>query len=413
MVDVIGCIYVVIVPETIANEGGHAMTLVDEARRLAPDLAASNAEADQSRRLPDSVWKTMHEAGLFRALQPARWGGGEVHLREFFDAVIEVSRSSGSAGWVMGVIGVHPWQLALFPERAQQQMWGADPGRMHSSSYSPSGKAIKVDGGYRLSGRWSFSSGSDHCSAVNVGVMAGRRDMGAGVELPDFRSMVVFEGDYEIVDTWHTAGLKGTGSNDIVIDDVFVPDHLSQSHLDYLLDAPLPGWDVNTGPLYRAPWAVVFNFALAASVYGTALGYLDTWLAQSVGRSGPFGARVVDDALMQRRVAEFVWDLDAVIAKLHRDCDLVMDTAASGVFMAQTRRVELRWNVTRGCEIVGRAVNELHHAASGRSIFSDHPLQRGYQDVQGALGHAFLVGDAISLSVGAARLGGAPVPVMA
>ena len=389
------------------------MTLVEEAQRVAPELAASNAEADQLRRLPDTVWRSMHEAGLFRALQPARWGGGEVHLREFFDAVTEVSRASGSAGWVMGVIGVHPWQLALFPEQTQQEMWGADPGRMHSSSYSPSGKAIKVDGGHRLSGRWSFSSGSDHCSAVNVGVLAGTRDLGGGFELPDFRSMVVFADDYQIVDTWHTAGMKGTGSKDIVIDDVFVADHQSQSHLDYLFDEPLPGWDVNPGALYRAPWAVVFNFALAASVYGTALGYLDTWLAESTGRSNPFGVKVPDDALMQRRVAEFVWDLDAVVAKLHRDCDIVMETAAAGAFLPQPQRVDMRWNVTRGCEIVGRAVNELHHAASGRSIFSDHPLQRGYQDVQGALGHAFLVGDGISLSVGSSRLGGSPVPVMA
>ena len=389
------------------------MTLVDEVRRLAPAITADADEADQLRRMPDTTWKSMHEAGLFRALQPARWGGGEVHLREFYDAVIEASRASGSAGWVMGVIGVHPWQLALFPDETQQEMWGADPARMHSSSYQPTGKATKVPGGYRLSGRWSFSSGSHHCTAVNVGVMAGVRDVGGGLELPDFRSMVVFEGDYALVDNWYTSGLKGTGSRDIVIDDVFVPEHRSQSHLDYILDRPLPGWDLNPGALYRTPWAVVFNFALAASVFGTALGYLDTWLAEASGRSTPFGGRVADDPLMQRRVAEFSWDLDAAVCKLQRDADEMMQAAAAGEVLGKDRRVAMRWNANRSCEIVGRAVNELHHAASGRAIFADHPLQRGYLDVQGALGHAFLAGGGISLGMGADLLGGAAAPVMA
>jgi 3-hydroxy-9,10-secoandrosta-1,3,5(10)-triene-9,17-dione monooxygenase len=389
------------------------MTLVDEVQRLAPELAASCCEADQLRRMPDATWKEMQEAGMFRALQPARWGGGEVHLREFYDAVVEVSRASGSAGWVMGVIGVHPWQLALFGEQAQQEMWAADPARMHSSSYSPSGSAEKVAGGYSLSGRWSFSSGSDHCTAVNVGVIAGMTDVGGGFELPDFRSMIALEGEYTIVDTWHTSGMKGTGSKDVVITDQFIPDHRTQSHLDYMFDKPLPGWATNPGALYRAPWAVVFNFALAASVYGTALGYLDTWLQESTNRVIPFGGRACDDPLMQRRVAELVYDIDAAIAKMRRDADVMMDVAAAGEFVTRDQRVEMRWNATRSCELIGRGVNELHHAASGRSIYLDHPLQRGYQDVQGALGHAFLVGDSLGRSVGSSRLGGTPLPVMA
>ena len=233
----------------------------------------------------------MHEAGLFRALQPTRWGGGEVKLREFVDAVMQVGRASGSASWVMGVIGVHPWQLALFPDEAQHDVWGADRGRMHSSSYVPSGKAEKVPGGYRISGRWSFSSGSDHCSAVNLGVIAGRKDVGGGIEVSDFRSMLLLAGDYTIDDNWHVAGMKGTGSKDIIVDNAFVPEHRSQSHLDYFMDQPLPGWELNTGPLYRLPWSVVFNFALAASIYGTALGFIDRW----VRRRRPYDALGCDE----------------------------------------------------------------------------------------------------------------------
>src|SRR5262249_50256488 len=158
-----------------------------------------------------------------RALQPKRWGGGEADIVEFFDAVFTLSRANPSAGWVAGVIGVHPWQLALFDERAQEELWGEDPAAMNSSSYIPTGKAARVDGGYNVSGRWSFSSGCDHCRAVNLGAIV------PGGEIPDFRSFLLLAGQYRIEDNWHVAGLKGTGSKDIVVDEAFVPEHRTQS----------------------------------------------------------------------------------------------------------------------------------------------------------------------------------------
>src|SRR5437016_7557413 len=226
------------------------MNLLDEARRLGPILAANVAEGDQSRRLSDSTWKLLMDAGLWRALQPARFGGGEVALVEFVDAMIELSRVSPSAGWVAGVIGVHPWQLALFPDKAQQEMWGDDPAAMHSSSYNPTGKAEKVAGGYKVSGRWSFSSGCDHCRGVMLGAICGSREI-AGNQVRDFRSVLLMRDQYRIDDNWHVAGLRGTGSKDIVVEETFVPDFRTQSHLDYAMNLPLPGQEVNQGPLYR------------------------------------------------------------------------------------------------------------------------------------------------------------------
>ena len=133
------------------------MSLREAAREAGPALAAAAAADDELGRLGDATWKQLLEGGFIRALQPKRWGGGEVRLVEFVDAAIELSAASPSAGWVAGVIGVHPWQLALFPDEAQQEMWGEDPTTMHSSSYNPTGKAQRVPGGYRVSGRWSFS----------------------------------------------------------------------------------------------------------------------------------------------------------------------------------------------------------------------------------------------------------------
>ena len=173
------------------------MSLVAEAKRIAPILAANCAEDDQMRRLTDRTWKLLLDGGFVRALQPARFGGGEVPLVEFVDAIFEISRVSPSAGWVAGVIGVHPWQLALFDDRAQRELWDSDPAAMHSSSYNPTGKAEKVSGGYRLSGRWSFSSGCDHCRGVMLGALCGSREV-AGNQVRDFRSFLLMRDQYRI-----------------------------------------------------------------------------------------------------------------------------------------------------------------------------------------------------------------------
>ena len=240
------------------------MSLVAESKRLAPEFAANAAEDDKSRRLTDPSWKMLLDGGFVRALQPARWGGGEIALIDFIDSTFEISRANPAAGWVPGVIGVHPWQLALFDERAQKEMWNEDPARMHSSSYNPTGHAERVAGGYRLRGRWSFSSGCDHCRGVMLGAVAGSRDIG-GKQVADFRSFLLMRDQYRIEDNWHVAGLKGTGSKDIVVDDTFVPDYRTQSHLDYALNLPLPGQEVNKGPLFRLPFSVVFNVFRAAT----------------------------------------------------------------------------------------------------------------------------------------------------
>jgi len=380
------------------------MNLLEDAKRLAPEFAEAAVADDALRRLSDGTWKKLLEGRLLRALQPARWGGGEVSLLEFLDATLEISRVSPSAGWVAGVIGVHPWQLALFSEEAQQEMWGEDPTAMHSSSYNPTGKAEKVPGGYKLSGRWSFSSGCDHCRGVNLGAIAGARDVG-GMQLPDFRSFLLLSGQYRIEDNWHVAGLKGTGSKDIVVEETFVPEHRSQSHLDYALNLPLPGQERNDGPLYRLPWSVVFNMALAASVLGSARGFTEIWTEQSSQRIVMPGVRVADDALMQRRLAEATWDLDVSIMRMRADAALLWEMAEARVAPSMQQRAQMRWNTNRGCEVVGRAVADLLRAASGRSIYLDHPLQRRFQDVQGALGHVYLWPDPLARAVGGTLLG--------
>ncbi|MFZ1887737.1 MAG: acyl-CoA dehydrogenase family protein [Candidatus Binataceae bacterium] len=380
------------------------MSVVEAARRDASRLAANAAEDDGMRRLSDPTWKLLLDGGFLRALQPARFGGGEVSLAEFVDAAIELSRASPSAGWVAGVIGVHPWQLALFSDKAQQEMWGTDPTTMHSSSYNPTGKAEKAAGGYKISGRWSFSSGCDHCRGVMLGAICGAREI-AGNQVRDFRSFLLMRDQYRIEDNWHVAGLKGTGSKDIVVEETFVPDYRTQSHLDYAINAPLPGQEANPGPLYRLPWSVVFNMALAASALGSARGFVEAWTAASRDRKLNSGGRAADDAIVQQRLAEAVWYLDASVARMRADAIELWQMAEAREPASMQLRAQMRWNMNRGCELVGKAVGDLFRTASGRTIFLEHPLLRRFQDVQAALGHAYLQTDPLARAVGGMLLG--------
>jgi 3-hydroxy-9,10-secoandrosta-1,3,5(10)-triene-9,17-dione monooxygenase len=364
-------------------------SLIDKAIALAPELRERSDEAARLRRLPDATWNALLDSGLLRGLQPSRCGGVEADPGEHFAAVAEVARADGSAGWVAGVIGVHPWQLALFPREAQEEVWGDDPAVMHSSSYAPTGKAEKVKGGYRLSGRWSFSSGCDHCQWVNLGAIAGGTEVD-GVSVPDLRSFMVPRRDYTIDDNWHVAGLCGTGSKDIVVEGAFVPEHRSQSHWDYTLGRELPGWEVNPGPLYRLPFAIVFNYALAASVLGAARGFHELWIEISRTRKGGLGGIIAEDPYSQKLLTEAGYAIDAGFLLMRRDFDDLMDAARAGKSLSLQRRAAMRYDACRSAQLAARAVDRLFEASSGKAIFLDHPLQRRYQDIKAMLGHAYL-----------------------
>ncbi|MGO9451789.1 MAG: acyl-CoA dehydrogenase family protein [Candidatus Binataceae bacterium] len=378
--------------------------LVETARRIAPELGETAAEDNALRRLSDRTWNILMDNGFLRSLQPARWGGREVPLMEFVDATIELARVSPSAAWIAGVIGLHPWQLALFDERAQQEMWGKDPARMHSSSYNPTGKAEKVAGGYKLSGRWSFSSGCDHCHGVMLGAICGTREV-LGRPVPDFRSFLLLVDQYRIDDNWHVAGLKGTGSKDIIVENAFVPEYRSQSLIDYAINAPLPGQERNSGALYRLPWSVVFNTALVASVLGASRGFVDAWISQTRERKLSLGGRAADDALMQRRLAEAIWLIDVTITRLRTDIVELWQMAQDRAPVPMQLKAQVRWNMNRGCELVAQAINDLFRASTGRAVFVDHPLQQRFQDIQAAMAHAYLSPDPLAKAVGGYLLG--------
>src|SRR5213080_2483098 len=211
------------VPNTQADRATQAV--VAGVTELLPVLRQRAQETEDARVVPAESVKSLAETGFFRLLQPKSAGGLEADPVTFFTAVRLIASACGSTGWVSSVVGVHPWQLALFPQQAQQEVWGEDNDTLVSSSYAPMGKLTPTEGGYELTGRWSFSSGCDHCSWVLLGALV----IGPEGKPVDFLTVLIPRSDYAIDDVWNVVGLCGTGSNDIVIEKKFVPAHRTLS----------------------------------------------------------------------------------------------------------------------------------------------------------------------------------------
>ncbi len=356
---------------------------LDRAHSLLPRLAERVDEARTLRRLPGATIQDLQETGILRMLQPARWGGGECTPLAFFTVQHTLGTVSPATAWVLGVVGVHAWQLALFDDRAQQEVWGDDPSTLISSSYAPVGKVTPVDGGFRLSGRWSFSSGSDHCQWVFVGGFA-PTPQGAP---PDMRTFLVPRSDYAIVDVWQTTGLQATGSNDVVIDDVFVPEHRTHRLFDgFKCDSP--GNAVNPGPTYRLPFGQVFVRSVSTTAIGILEGALGVFKASARNKFATSdGARVMEDPHTQEVLARASTVLDEVKLVLARDCEEQLAMARAGDRIPLDLRVRHRFHSSRAVVRCVEQVDVLMNTSGGRALFQDHPLNRYFQDAQAARAH--------------------------
>lgn len=354
------------------------------ARALVPALTARIGETEALRRLPDATIADFQDAGFFRMLQPARYGGHEVEPRTFFEVQMTVAAACASSAWVLGVVGVHNWQLALFPAAAQEEVWGKDSAALISSSYAPTGKVIRTEGGFRVSGRWSFSSGCDHCQWVFLGGFApptGPDDK------PDMRTFLLPRKDYRIDDNWHVAGLKGTGSKDIVVEDAFVPEHRTHRIIDgYFRKSP--GNEINPAPLYRLPFGQVFVRSVSTSAIGIARAALDTYAEIAAKRvAAGDGSKVAEDASTQAVCARAGAEIEDVREILFRNFDEMMTLVRAGADLPVERRARFRYESSHAVERCVRVVDDLFTSSGGRAIFTSSPMLRFFLDVHAARAH--------------------------
>lgn len=375
-----------------------ATEVLEKAREVAEKIRPRAAETENLRRIPKATIDDIHQAGLFRVLQPARYGGYEHSPQVFYDVVMELASACGSTGWVYSVLTVHAWQMALFPAEAQDDVWGDDSSTLISSSYAPGGVEA-VDGGFRLSGTWKFSSG---CQVAQWAFLGGLVPGADGI--PVFHTFLVPRSDYEILDTWHVVGLCGTGSNDIRLGNVFVPEHRAHRMLEQVGG---PGSAINTAVIYKLPFASVFSYSITAPAIGMAIGALDAHkdLMRERVRQSYGGERAADDPFSQVRIAEAAADIDAARAQLYYNFEEIMSLANAGKEIPMALRVRLRRDQVRGTALAIRATSRIFENSGANALYGENPIQRAWRDVHAARVHAINDPERAAKVYGAMELG--------
>ena len=383
---------------------------IDALHDAGAELKAQAAANADGRRLSDATAKVLRDTGAMRLVQPARYGGLEADPRVFVEAMMLAAQFDGAAGWVLGVVGVHNWHIGLYADEVQQEVWGEDPDTWVSSSYNYVGRASRVEGGFRLSGRWSFSSGCEQAKWVFVGGFA-LDDDGRPLEM---RHFLLPRTDYEIVDVWHVAGLSGSGSNDIVVEDAFVPDARSMSWAD-LKAHRCPGVEVNTSPLFRVPWGSMFLNAVTAPLVGMARGMLEESVSLVKQRvtgyippgpsSGPFDAKRIWPAVTMARLAEASCEIDAARVQMLDNLGEVFAYAEEGTQAPLDVRARARRDQVMAAKRAIEAANAIFSLSGGRGLSLKSPIQRLWRDAQAGGHHVVNGSDQALTSYGAYLMG--------
>ncbi len=376
--------------------------LKDRARALVPTLRARATETDLLRRLPDETIAELHASGIFRMLQPKRVGGSELPYRSLVEIGAILAEGCGSTSWVATNLASHHWMLAMWPKEAQDEVWGASPDDLIGSALVfPSGKAVAVDGGYRLSGRWPFSSGVDPSRWNFVGGIV-HDARGKPVEQ---RIFLVAARDYRVIDTWFATGLRGTGSKDIEMDDVFVPTHRALP-LAALAGGTVPGSAVNPAPLYRLPVLGLFAFVVSGVSLGLARGAIADYTQSIKARQGTYsGRRLAELANLQLKVGEASALADTAEALMLKGCDEAQALIESGAALTVEQKARWRRDGAYAASLCTEAVSMLFAATGGGGVYLDQPIQRAFRDAQAANAHYALSWDVNGTQWGRIALG--------
>ncbi|MGO4631203.1 3-hydroxy-9,10-secoandrosta-1,3,5(10)-triene-9,17-dione monooxygenase oxygenase subunit [Streptomyces sp. 2RAF24] len=360
-------------------------------RALAPALRERATEAEALRRVPDPSVEELEGAGFFRLLRPRAYGGLAADPAVFYAAVHEIAKACGSTGWAAAVLGVHPWYVAQFDAKAQEEVWGTDAAIRICSSHAPTGKVTPVDGGYRLSGRWHFSAGCDHARWALLGGLVTDAE-GRPVDMLTF---LVPRADYRVDDVWDTVGLRGSGSNDLVVTDAFVPAHRTLGY-GPVTALRCPGHDLHPDPLYRLPYAAVFTTAVSTAMVGIAEGAHEDQVtaARERLRAAPGGwaapgPRVAEDPFAQVRIARAAGEIDAARLQLARNMAELYALARRGAEIPRELRARTRRDQALATERALTAVDLLmENAGRGPLSVGDDVLQRAWRDLHTGRGQA-------------------------
>jgi alkylation response protein AidB-like acyl-CoA dehydrogenase len=393
-------------PESSVNEpptewSAAEAELIAKARALAPVLRERAPEAERLRHLPDATQAAFREAGFYRILQPARYGGLEARygLQTMLGA--EAARGCASSGWCLSITAAHSWIFGMFPRQAQDEFWNPDPQRTLASSFLAVQPSLAPQsGGIRLSGRWRFSSNVDHCDGIILLVMV----PGAGGP-PRQTFAFLHREQYEIEDTWNVVGLAATGSNDVVVRDAVVPEHRL---LDVMStrEGHTPGPQANPHYLFALPLFAVFAHCLVGAALGAAEGALDQIAESLKSKTSVANVKLAEQPTVQTRIAEAAAEIAAARALLQVDRARINDMGRLRLLPDDETRVRYRLDVGYAAKLSVQAIERLLPIVGGRGLELADPFQRAWRDAHAVAQHIALSWDLQALNYGAVRLGG-------
>jgi len=351
---------------------------------LLPKLRERAQAAEDRRQVSYETVNELDEVGFFKLLQPEQWGGLQADPTVFYEAVRRLASACGSTGWISSIIGVHNWHLALFDQKAQDEVWGDDPTVRVSSSYAPMGAGTVVDGGYLVSGAWQWSSGSEHATWAFLGgpVIKDGRPV-------DFGSFLIPRTEYTIDDVWHVVGLKGTGSNTVVVKDVFVPSHRFLSY-KAMNDGTAGGYENNTAPVYKMPWGTMHPTTISAPIVGMAYGAYAAHVEHQGKRvrAAFAGEKSKDDPFAKVRIAEAASDIDAAWRQLIGNVGDEYALLQAGKEIPFELRARARRDQVRATARSIASIDLLFESAGATALVTGAPLQRFWRDAHAGRVHA-------------------------
>jgi alkylation response protein AidB-like acyl-CoA dehydrogenase len=353
-----------------------AAAVVDAARSLGASIRERSAEIEAQRRLPRDVVDALADAGCFRLCVPRVLGGVEADVASLIETIESIAIADGSAGWCVMIGATSGVLSAYLTEEAARPIYAASARDIAGGVFAPLGSAVPVTGGYTVSGRWPFASGCEHCTWLMGGCVV----VADGSTLPDSRLMIFPASAATVIDTWNVSGLRGSGSHDIAVHDLFVP---AEHAVSLITDRPR-----HHGELYRFP---VFGL-LALGIAGVALGIARRAIDELVDLAAnktPSGSRkrLAERALIQTQVAQAEVTLRAARALVFDTVRQVTHGAEASGSIAAPQRAALRLAATHATTASAQAVDLMYNAGGGTSIYADSALQRCFRDIHVATQH--------------------------
>ncbi|WP_192738647.1 acyl-CoA dehydrogenase family protein [Bradyrhizobium sp. OAE829] len=377
--------------------------VVARARALIPKLRERAARTEELRRLPPETERDLHDAGLFRIVQPKRVGGAELDYVALVDCADALGQADASVAWNFANLASHHWMLGMFDRHAQDAVWDRGADALIASSFIfPAGRARKVDGGYVLNGHWPFSSGVESCDWNMLASVVSSDDDADGIE---YRLFLLNKSDYKINDTWNATGLCGTGSNDVRVTDAFIAEQMTIAVSD-LGGGPTPGSVVNPNALYALPVFSLFPYVLSGVGLGNAQACLNDYVEFARHRASTYNrAKLSDMQTTQIKIAEASAKIDAARLVMRTNCIDAMADARRGHVPDIADKTRLRRDGAFSVNLCTDAVSLLFAASGARSLFTSGALQRQFRDAHAVNSHLAFNFDAAGTNYGRVALG--------